>query len=102
MKRPTKAQRNLEKAVHEAQDRRAIATREGIPTADLKMPEAHVIQIPIYRPVIVGERLTAATDVKAGTWGIEGIPRDLVNTVFNGQYLYFRRVTTVPLTIHVQ
>ncbi len=59
----------------------------------------HVIQIPIYRAVIVGERLTPSTDFKCGLWGLEALPRDVANTMFNGQYLYFRRVTTVDLTV---
>ncbi len=66
------------------------------PTPEFK---PHVISIPIYRAVVVGERLIPATDFRCGTWGLEPVEQKLQNTIFNGQYLYFRRVTTVDLNV---
>ncbi len=102
MKRPTKKQLRE----HEAQDRRAIATADlayipgKVPPEPTPEYVPHVIEIPIYRPLVQGEKVEAGDLVPRLDY-LELVPQCKVGHRVSGDHLFLRIVKRVPLTVYV-
>lgn len=79
--------------------RRLVAA--SIPKEDLKMPVEHVIDIPIYRPVLVGEKVLA-TDRRCWIDKLVGPESSDINALHNGSHLYLRPITTLTLQVAIK